>query len=129
MQRLFPLSFALPAIFAAVVAGSSHAAHAALPPGLYAAFTTPRGAFVAELYYDKTPMTCASFVGLAEGSLAPRNGKPFYTGLRWYRVVPGFVIQSGDPTTPTGGINERGPRADENEKAGHPYSFPDEFVP
>ena len=39
----------------------------------------------------------ASFVGLAEGTIAPRKGKPFFTGLKWYRVVPGFVIQSGDP--------------------------------
>lgn len=102
---------------------------ASLPDGLYAEFTTPRGAFITRLFYEQAPMTCASFVGLAEGSLAPRNGQPFYTGLRWYRVVPGFVIQSGDPTTPKGGINERPPRTDEDEKAGHPYSFPDEFVP
>jgi cyclophilin family peptidyl-prolyl cis-trans isomerase len=99
---------------------------APLPPGLYAEFTTPRGAFVTELFHDKAPMTCASFVGLAEGSIAPRDGKPFYTGLRWYRVVPGFVIQSGDPTTPPAGSP---PRTEAEEKAGHPYSYPDEFVP
>jgi cyclophilin family peptidyl-prolyl cis-trans isomerase len=99
---------------------------ATLPDGLYAEFTSGRGNFVCELYYQRVPMTCASFVGLAEGSLAARMGKPFYTGLRWYRVVPGFVIQSGDPTTPPDG-----PRAgsDEDDKTGHPYSFPDEFVP
>ncbi|MSU46337.1 MAG: peptidylprolyl isomerase [Lacunisphaera sp.] len=68
-----------------------------LPDGLYAEFTTPRGVFVTELFYQKTPLTVASFVGLAEGTLAPRNGQPFYTGLTWYRVVPGFVIQSGNP--------------------------------
>jgi cyclophilin family peptidyl-prolyl cis-trans isomerase len=101
-----------------------------LPPGLYADFSTPRGAFVAELFYDKTPMTCASFVGRAEGTLAPREGKPFFTGLRWYRVVPGFVIQSGDPTTPQGGIQERAARGEkEDDAAGHPFPFPDEFVP
>ena len=68
-----------------------------LADGLYAEFTTPRGVFVTELFYQKTPLTVASFVGLAEGTLAPRDGKPFYTGLTWYRVVPRFVIQSGNP--------------------------------
>jgi len=106
-----------------------HAAETPLPDGLYAEFGTPRGSFVAQLFYERTPMTCASFVGLAEGTLAPRNGRPFYTGLRWYRVVPGFVIQSGDPTTPSGGIQERAARGEPEDPAGHPYSFPDEFVP
>ena len=69
-----------------------------LPDGLYAEFTTPRGAFTCELFFQKTPLVVTNFTGLAEGSLAPRDGKPFYTGLKWYRVVPGFVIQSGDPT-------------------------------
>jgi cyclophilin family peptidyl-prolyl cis-trans isomerase len=125
------ITFALAAFLALAARAQVPASPGAakLPPGLYAEFTTPRGVFVTELFYTKTPMTCASFVGLAEGSIAPRDGKPFYTGLRWYRVVPGFVIQSGDPTTPVGGINDRPPRKEEDEKAGHPYSFPDEFVP
>jgi cyclophilin family peptidyl-prolyl cis-trans isomerase len=91
-----------------------------LADGLYAEFTTPRGVFVAQLFYDKTPLTCGSFVGLAEGRIAPRDGKPFFTGLRWYRVVPNFVIQSGDPDHD---------RNADKEDAGHPYTFPDEFVP
>jgi cyclophilin family peptidyl-prolyl cis-trans isomerase len=105
------------------------AAPAPLPDGLYAEFTTPQGAFVAELHYKKTPLTVTSFVGLAEGTLASKDGRPFYRGLRWYRVVPGFVIQSGDPTNPGGGIQSRGPRTPEDEKAGHPYQFPDEIAP
>lgn len=94
--------------------------NADLPAGLYAEFTTPRGTFVAELLYRQAPLPCASFVGLAEGSIAPRDGKPFYTGLRWYRVVPGFVIQSGDPDHD---LNK------DKEDAGQPHIFPDEFVP
>lgn len=88
--------------------------------GVYAEFTTPRGRFVVELNYQQAPMTVASFVGLAEGSLAPRNGHPYYTGLKWYRVVPGFVIQSGDPD------HEKNLEKDD---PGTPYTFPDEFVP
>jgi cyclophilin family peptidyl-prolyl cis-trans isomerase len=60
-----------------------------------------------------------NFVGLAEGTLAPLNGKPFYTGLTWYRVVPGFVIQSGNP----------GLKDTDDDKEAHPHRFPDEFVP
>ncbi len=83
--------------------------------GVYAEFTTPRGSFVVELNYRQAPMTVASFVGLAEGTIAPRNGQPFFTGLKWYRVVPGFVIQSGNPLAP--------------EDGDPGYTFPDEFVP
>lgn len=83
--------------------------------GVYAEFTTPRGAFVVELNYREAPMTVASFVGLAEGTIAPRDGKPFFTGLKWYRVVPGFVLQSGNPKAP--------------EEGDPGYTFPDEFVP
>jgi cyclophilin family peptidyl-prolyl cis-trans isomerase len=102
---------------------------AGLPDGLYAEFTTPRGVFTAQLFYDQAPMTCGSFVGLAEGTLAAKDGKPFYTGLRWYRVVPDFVIQSGDPTNPGAGIQDRPKQTPEDDAAGHPYNFPDEIVP
>ncbi|HEY8993244.1 MAG TPA: peptidylprolyl isomerase [Lacunisphaera sp.] len=87
--------------------------------GVYAEFTTPHGAFVVELNFREAPMTVAHFVGLAEGTLpagsAARDDKPFYTGLKWYRVVPGFVIQSGNPKFP--------------DESGLEDDFPDEFVP
>jgi cyclophilin family peptidyl-prolyl cis-trans isomerase len=86
-----------------------------LAEGIYVEFTTPRGSFVVELNYREVPMTVANFVGLAEGTIAPRDGKPFYTGLKWYRVVPGFVIQSGNPKAP--------------DDSGLERDFPDEFVP
>ena len=105
-----------------VIAFASAVRAADLPAGLYAEFTTPRGAFTVELLYRQAPLTCASFVGRAEGTLAPRpDGRPFFTGLLWYRVVPGFVIQSGDPTKTTG--------AEPDTDAGHPLPFPDEFAP
>jgi cyclophilin family peptidyl-prolyl cis-trans isomerase len=86
-----------------------------LPDGLYAEFTTPHGAFVAELYARQVPMTVTNFVGLAEGTLGPKSDKPYYTGLKWYRVVPGFVIQSGNPKAPDDGDTG--------------YTFADEFAP
>jgi cyclophilin family peptidyl-prolyl cis-trans isomerase len=81
-----------------------------LPDGLYSEITTPRGVVVCELFFRKTPMTVANHVGLAEGTLGPRKGTPFYDGLKWHRVVPEFVVQGGD-----GG------------RLG--YQFPDECVP
>ncbi|HIT00109.1 MAG TPA: peptidylprolyl isomerase [Candidatus Faecaligallichristensenella faecipullorum] len=44
----------------------------------------------AELYPEIAPNTVASFVSLVE--------KGFYDGLIFHRVIPGFMIQGGDPT-------------------------------
>ena len=95
--------------------------------GVYAEFTTPRGTFVVELHHREAPMTVASFVGRAEGTIAPRNGQPFFTGLKWYRVVPGFVIQSGDPVRSAAAPGAE--LGDADDAAGHPFTFPDEFGP
>ena len=70
---------------------------------------------VAELSYQKAPLTVANFVGLAEGALGPTPRKPFFNGLTFHRVVPDFVVQGGDPL----GTGEGGPG----------YTFPDEFGP
>lgn len=84
-------------------------------PGLYAEFTTPRGVIVAELFFERTPLTVMSFVGLAEGTLGPAPRRPFFDGLTFHRVVPDFVVQGGDPL----GTGQGGPG----------YEFPDEFRP
>ena len=86
-----------------------------LSDGLYAEFVTPRGTVVCELFFEQTPLTVASFVGLAEGTLGPRPGEPYFNGLKFHRVVPDFVVQGGDPL----GTGSGGPG----------YNFPDEFVP
>ena len=39
-----------------------------LEDGMYAKFDTSMGPFIAELYYEQTPITVASFVSLAEGN-------------------------------------------------------------
>jgi cyclophilin family peptidyl-prolyl cis-trans isomerase len=83
------------------------------PDGLFAEITTPRGVIACELFYRPAPLTVASFVGLAEGTLGPAPRKPFFDGTTFHRIVPGFVIQGGDPT----GTGEGGPG----------YDFPNEF--
>jgi peptidyl-prolyl cis-trans isomerase A (cyclophilin A) len=63
------------------------------------------GTIHCELYGDKAPMTVANFVGLATGKkpwLNPstkqlEHGKAYFDGLTFHRVIPGFMIQGGDP--------------------------------
>ncbi|MCE9518609.1 MAG: peptidylprolyl isomerase [Verrucomicrobia bacterium] len=88
-----------------------------LPDGLYSEITTEAGVVVCELFYKQAPMTVINHVCLAEGLLGPKEkrGHPFYDGLTWCRVVPGLVVQGGDPL----GTGEG--------DAG--YLFPDEIVP
>ncbi len=90
-----------------------------LPAGLYTEFKGTAGSVIVELFYQKAPLMCANFVSLAEGAREAKNGQPFYTGLTWYRVVPGFVLQSGNP-----GLRD----TDILPKPVTPH-FPDEFVP
>ncbi len=90
-----------------------------LEDGLYAEFVTNKGVMVAKLTADKTPVTVANFVALAEGNhpmvSEEFKGKPFYNGIIFHRVIDGFMIQGGDPTG-TG--------------SGDPgYKFEDEFSP
>src|ERR1051325_6265698 len=85
--------FALTACFLAVAASAAQR-----PDGLYAEIRTSKGPIVARLEFERTPMTVANFVGLAEGTIenaAFDPGRPFYDGTVWHRVVPGHVIQTG----------------------------------
>ncbi len=115
MKPLLPLLVVLVAFASSLRAADP----APLPPGLYAEFVTPRGTVIAELLYTRAPLMCANFVSLAEGSREPKNGRPLYTGLTWYRVVPGFVMQSGNP----------GLRDTDDLPAPVTPHFPDEFIP
>ena len=50
---------------------------------------TSKGVITCELYPKKAPLSVTNFIQLSEGG--------FYDGLTFHRVVPGFVIQGGDP--------------------------------
>lgn len=86
--------------------------------GIYAKFNTPKGSILVKLTHDKTPGTVGNFVALAEGNLENKSrpqGKPYYDGLKFHRVIPDFMIQGGCPQgTGTGGPG---------------YQFDDEFHP
>lgn len=83
------------AAFAAVCAfmlgsGSAYAqsgAKAAAHP--IAVLETTKGTIKIQLYPDEAPKAANNFITLAK--------KGFYNGLSFHRVVPGFVIQGGDP--------------------------------
>jgi peptidyl-prolyl cis-trans isomerase A (cyclophilin A) len=90
---------------------------------LQATIVTTKGKFTCELYEKQAPLTVANFVGLATGKRAwldPKTGKwvqkkALYDGLIFHRVIPGFMIQGGDPLgTGTGNPG---------------YRFQDEIVP
>jgi len=77
------------------------------PAGPRATIETTKGTIVLELYRNEAPKTVENFVKLAK--------QGFYDGVIFHRVIPGFMIQTGDPTgTGTGGPG---------------YTFEDEFSP
>ena len=75
--------------------------HSDLEDGLFAEFKTTHGNMVAQLYYEKAPITVANFVALSEGNHPDVQevfkGKPYYNGIIFHRVMDGFMIQGGDP--------------------------------
>lgn len=92
-----------------------------LGSGVFAVFHTSMGEFVCKLFKDETPETVRNFVGLAKGEKAFKDSstgewtkRPFYDGLKFHRVIPGFMIQGGCPLG--------------NGLGGPGYKFEDEFV-
>ncbi|MBI4041296.1 MAG: peptidylprolyl isomerase [Deltaproteobacteria bacterium] len=89
---------------------------------MIAELDTTQGKIKIKLFQDKAPKTVDNFVSLAEGTKEftdPKTGKktkrPFYDGLIFHRVIPGFMIQGGDPLG--------------NGMGGPGYEFSDEFHP
>ncbi|MGH3426176.1 MAG: peptidylprolyl isomerase, partial [Terriglobales bacterium] len=74
----------------------------------YATLNTNYGPIKLRLFSNKAPKTVGNFVELADG-------KNFYDGTIFHRVIGGFMLQGGDPT----GTGRGGPG----------YEFADEFHP
>ena len=78
---------------------------------MFATLHTSAGDIRLELFPNHAPKTVRNFVGLATGTQSwkdPRTGaertEPLYDGVVFHRVIPGFMIQGGDPLgTGTGG--------------------------
>ena len=78
----------------------------------YATITTPHGDITIEFKEDLAPNTVANFKKLANDG--------FYDGTIFHRIIPGFVIQGGDPNTISGPRDSWG-------KGGPPYTIEPEF--
>jgi peptidyl-prolyl cis-trans isomerase A (cyclophilin A) len=109
------------ALFTALLSGSSAQAQEKKGP-IYATLKTSMGDIVIQLFEDKAPKTVANFVDLATGAKEWTDPKtkekvkrPLYNGTIFHRVIPGFMIQGGDPLG--------------NGTGGPGYRFEDEFNP
>ena len=92
------------------------------PNGPTVVMNTSMGRITCQLYQQQAPKAVANFIGLAEGTrewtdptTKKKSHKPFFDGTTFHRVIPGFMIQGGDPTGT--GMGDPG------------YSFEDEFNP
>jgi len=87
--------------------GQSAPAKPAAPAGPKPAaiLDTTVGKMTCTLFPDKAPIGVANFIGLATGtkewknpvSGAMKRNTPLYDGTIFHRVIPGFMIQGGDP--------------------------------
>lgn len=74
---------------------------------------TNKGDITLELFEDKTPITAGNFIKLAQAG--------FYDGVKFHRVIDGFMIQGGDP-------NSKGDDIALYGRGGPGYVISDEFA-
>ena len=75
-----------------------------VPAGPTVVIDTTMGRLTCKLYEKEAPVAVANFIGLAEGTkdwtdpktLQKMHHQPFYTGTRFHRDIPTFMIQGGD---------------------------------
>jgi peptidyl-prolyl cis-trans isomerase A (cyclophilin A) len=78
------------------------------PPGLYWIINTSMGTITAQLFEKEAPGTVANFVALTRGTKAAKDKagamtkRPYFTNLTFHRVIPNFMIQTGDAQTGEG---------------------------
>ena len=87
---------------------SCNSKNSELDSGLYAEIKSNKGDILIKLEFEKTPITVANFVSLAEGNndyvSEEYKNKKYYDGIYFHRVISDFMIQTGDPTkTGSGG--------------------------
>ena len=106
-----PLTLAAAAVVLALAGTASAAAPASATKfmdlarakqPLYATVETSLGKIVLELDPKIAPIAVENFVGLASGEKewtekGQKVKKPLYEGTIFHRVIPGFMIQGGDP--------------------------------
>ncbi len=72
------------------------------PPGLYWIINTSMGTITAQLFEKEAPGTVANFVALTRGTKAAKDKsgamvkRPYFANLNFHRVIPNFMIQTGD---------------------------------
>jgi peptidyl-prolyl cis-trans isomerase A (cyclophilin A) len=100
---------------------------------LYARLHTTQGPITILLEEERAPNTVKNFVGLAAGTIDWKDpstgqgmkGTPLYDGVRFHRVIPGFMVQVGDPLS-----RSSDDRARARWGTGGPgYQFGDEIHP
>jgi len=75
------------------------------PTGPTIVIDTTMGRLTCKTFIRQAPIAVSNFIGLAEGTKqwsvdqgkTKQRGKRFYDGLLFHRVIPGFMIQGGDP--------------------------------
>jgi peptidyl-prolyl cis-trans isomerase A (cyclophilin A) len=94
-----------------------------VPNGPFVVFDTSMGRITCQFYQQQAPKAVANFIGLAEGTIdwtdpttkKKQHHKRYYDNTTFHRVIPGFMIQGGDPAGT--GMGDPG------------FSFDDEFDP